>query len=77
MTLWDWLKNAGSKAINSIGTAGRIIVQGAKRVGKVIGQGINPIGNGVEGVWGKVKNITIVGKLIGNYPIGSGIDTAL
>ena len=77
MAIWDWLKNAGSKAINWIGTAGRYIAQCAKRVGNVIGQGINTIGNGVEGVFGKVKKIPIVGNVIGNSHIGSGIDTSL
>ena len=69
MAVFDWLKNVGGRAINWIGTQCRNIVQGAKRVGNVIGQGINNIGNGVQGVWGKMKTIPIVGNDIGNSPI--------
>ena len=39
MAIFGWLKNAATKALNWIGTAGRNIVQGAKRVSNVIGQG--------------------------------------
>ena len=72
-----FLENAGGKVINWIGTADRNIVQGAKKVGNVIGQGINYVGNGVDSVWGKVKKIPIIGNAIGNSPIGSDVDTAL
>lgn len=69
----SWFNNL----TNWIGTQGRNLVEGAKNIGNKIGNGINWIGNGIEGVYGKVKKIPVIGNVIGRSPLGGLIETGL
>jgi len=62
---------------NWIGTQGRNFVEGAKKLGNKVGQGINYIGNGIDTIYGKVKKIPVVGNVISNSGIGQAFETGL